>query len=78
MSHRSKVLKRRYTGIIQGAVIGVIKSDTRSLDYSSYDIEALAVGKSTASFGKVADRLATVRPLHVSYSLNFLKEVIYS
>ena len=36
MSHSLNSLKGVYIGIIYGTTIGVIKGDTRSLDYSSY------------------------------------------
>ena len=36
MSYNLNSLKGDYTGIVQGTTIGVIKGDTRSLDYSSY------------------------------------------
>ena len=36
MSYSLNSLKGGYIGIIYGTTIGVIKGDTRSLDYSSY------------------------------------------
>ena len=49
MSHSLNSLKAGYIGIIQGTTIGVIKGDTRSLDYGSYgmrcaDCSKLATG----------------------------------
>ena len=38
MSHSLKSFKGGYIGIIQGTTIGVIKGDTRSLDYGSYRV----------------------------------------
>ena len=33
---KSSLIKRVYIGILQGIIMGLIKGDTRSLDYSSY------------------------------------------
>ena len=37
MSYSPNFLKGLDTGTIQGTIVGVIKEDTRSLDYSSYN-----------------------------------------
>ena len=36
MGHNRNSLQGGYIGVIQGITIGVIKGDTRSLDYGSY------------------------------------------
>ena len=41
MSHSLNSLKEGYIGDYLGTTIGLIKGDTRSLDYSSYELNSL-------------------------------------
>ena len=38
---QSKLLKGGYIGDYIGKIVGVIKEDTRSLDYSSYELQSI-------------------------------------